>query len=64
MDAAGVYRSDQGKIWRVLEDEDGAIKVQVLEEGEWVPGRIGMVGLRLSDSTTRLTEEAIKELPE
>jgi hypothetical protein len=60
--SAGVYR--QGRtIWRVIESDDGALKVEVLRDGDWIPGRIGMVGLRLSPSTTRLTEEAIRALP-
>jgi hypothetical protein len=60
--SAGVYRQGQ-TIWRVTESDDGALKVEVLRDGDWVPGRIGMVGLRLNPSTIRLSEEAIRDLP-
>ena len=60
--SAGVYRQNK-KIWRVTESDDGALKVEVLRDGDWVPGPIGMVGLRLSPATTRLTEKAIRALP-
>jgi hypothetical protein len=49
---------------RVIEASDGGIKVEVLDEGAWVAGRIGMVGLRLSPSTTVLTARETKKLPE
>jgi hypothetical protein len=39
------------------------MKVEVLKEGTWIAGRIGMVGLRLAGSTTKLTPEAILRLP-
>jgi hypothetical protein len=64
VDPTGVFRSTEGKIWRVTTNDEGALRVEVLAEGEWTPGRVGMVGLRLSESTTRLSEEAIAELPE
>jgi hypothetical protein len=57
-----VYRQGQ-TIWRVTESEDGALKVEVLRDGDWVPGRIGMVGLRLHPATIRLSEKAIRDLP-
>ena len=63
MAVSGVYRSEQGKVWRVIEGADGSLKVEVLEEDSWVPGRIGLVGLRLAPSTTKLTARAIKQLP-
>lgn len=62
MEPAGVYRSRGGKVWRVLKSEDGAISVQVLEDGRWIPGPIGLVGLRLAGGTTRLSEEAVHKL--
>lgn len=64
MNPSGVYRSEQGTIWRVLEGDDGSLKVEMLEDDAWVPGRIGMVGLRLAPSTTRLTAKAIRSLPD
>ena len=60
---AGVYRSQQGTIWRVLEAADGGIRVEVLQDGAWVAGPVRMVGLRLSPSTKRLTDAAISKLP-
>jgi hypothetical protein len=59
-----VYRTEGGRIMRVIEASDGGIKVEVLDEGAWVAGRIGMVGLRLSPSTTVLTAKETKKLPE
>jgi hypothetical protein len=63
MSAAGVYKSEQGRIWRVMEANDGLLSVQVFQEGAWVPGPIRMVGLRLSPSTKRLSAQAIRKLP-
>jgi len=59
---AGVYRL-RGTVWRVTENDEGGLKVEVLTDGLWVPGPIGMVGLRLDRSTTRLTQKAIDSLP-
>jgi len=39
------------------------VKVEVLKDGAWLPGRIGLVGLRLSPSTTKLGRSDIAELP-
>jgi len=64
VDPTGVFRSTKGKIWRVTANDEGALRVEVLQEGEWIPGRIGMVGLRLSESTTRLSDEAVAKLPQ
>ena len=50
-------------MWRVTENDEGGLKVEVLTDGLWVPGPIGMVGLRLDRSTTRLTQKAIDSLP-
>ena len=50
-------------VWRVIEGEDGSLKVEVLKEEAWLPGRIGLVGLRLAPSTTKLNARAIRGLP-
>ena len=62
--SAGVYQQQGGKIWRVVQAADGGIKVEILDEGKWVPGPIGMVGLRLSPGTKRLSPEKIRDLPD
>lgn len=59
-----VYRTERGLIWRVFEADDGGLKVEMLKSGAWVAGRIGMVGLRLSPSTSRLTAEETRALPQ
>ena len=63
MGPSGVYRTDLDLIFRVSETSEGGLKVEVLQDGAWVPGRIGMVGLRLSPSTTKLGAAAIGRLP-
>jgi len=63
VNVTGVYRSEQGMVWRVIEGDDGSLKVEVLQAGAWIPGRIGLVGLRLASSTTKLTARAIRGLP-
>ena len=62
--AIPVYRTEGGLILRVVEAEDGGLKVELLNGDTWVAGRIGMVGLRLSPSTTKLTSEETRRLPE
>ena len=64
MNPSGVYRSARGMIWRVTQSEEGDLTVEILEDGHWVRGRTGLVGLRLASSTTRLTGEEIRELPD
>jgi hypothetical protein len=50
-------------IFRITETVEGGLKVEVLKDGAWIPGRIGIVGLRLAASTTTLSASAIRELP-
>ena len=64
MSTPSVYRSEHGLIWRVIEAEDGGLRVERLEDGVWVEGRIGMVGLRLSSTTTKLTAREASAFPE
>ena len=61
--ASGVYRTRGGIIFRVTDTVQAGLKIEVLKNGAWVPGRIGMVGLRLDRSTTQLDPKAILELP-
>jgi hypothetical protein len=63
MDAIGVYRSERGTIWRILENDEGSLRVETLAGDSWVPGRIAMVGLRLAATTTRLSPAAVRALP-
>jgi hypothetical protein len=58
-----VYKTGQGTIFRVTESVEGGLKVEILKEGEWVAGRIGMVGLRHERTTTTLSDSAIRRLP-
>jgi hypothetical protein len=58
-----VYRTGPGMIFRVTETDEGGLKVDVLKDGAWIPGRIGMVGLRLASTTTALGANALRGLP-
>ena len=50
-------------VFRVTETVEGGLKVEVLKDGAWSPGRIGMVGLRLAKSTRKLGPDAVLKLP-
>jgi len=63
MRSSGVYRTDLGLIFRVSETDEGGLSVEVLRDGTWISGRIGMVGLRLAPSTRKLGPAAIERLP-
>ncbi len=58
-----IYRTRGGMVMRVIEADDGGLKVETLSDDVWVAGRIGMAGLRLSPSTTKLTAREVKSLP-
>jgi hypothetical protein len=59
----GVYRTELGTILRILEGNDGHLSVQMLKRTLWVPSPIGMAGLRLAPTTTRLTARQVRALP-
>ena len=59
----GVYKTESGMVFRVGVTAERGLKVEVLRDGVWEAGRIGMVGLRLSPTTKMLTEKAIRSLP-
>jgi hypothetical protein len=59
-----VYRTEGGRILRIIESDDGGLNVELLEDGAWVAGRIGMVGLRLSPTTDKLRPEEVRALPD
>ncbi len=63
-DAAGTYETRSGLVFRVLDPPGGGLRVEVLKQGSWVPGRIGMVGLRLDPTTRKLSPSAIRSLPD
>ena len=50
-------------VFRIIESDEGSLKVEVLTDSEWLPGRIGMASLRLKRSTVQLGPNAILELP-
>jgi hypothetical protein len=63
VDETGVYRTESGMIFRVIEDSEGHLSVGVLQEAIWVAARIGIVGLRVAPTTVRLTERQVLALP-
>jgi hypothetical protein len=63
MASLGVYRTNQGMIFRIADTVEGGPKVEVLKEGAWVPGRIAIFGLRLDPSTRKLSQAAADKLP-
>jgi hypothetical protein len=58
-----VYKTESGVIFRVSETLEGHISVERLEDASWVAGQIGMVGLRVLPTTTRLTARQVLALP-
>lgn len=64
MKESNVYRTESGTIFRVTDDGDGHISVRVLKESGWQDASIGMVGLRVSPTTVRLTQKQVLRLPE
>jgi hypothetical protein len=57
------YRTELGKTLRVGESADGMLSVEILKDGAWTSAPLGMIGLRLSPGTKRLTASEIKALP-
>lgn len=57
------YRTEQGKTLRIGESEDGMLSVEILKDGVWQSAPLGMIGLRLSPRTRRLTSREIRALP-
>lgn len=58
-----IFRTAMGKTIRVDETDDGALTVEVLRDGTWMRAPLGMIGLRLSPMTRRLTAREIDGLP-
>jgi len=63
MSETSVYRTESGTVFRVSQDKDGHLSVQVLKTTLWESAPIGMAGLRVSKTTTRLTERQVQALP-
>ena len=56
-------RTELGKTLRIEESDEGALRVEILKEGVWTTAPRGMIGLRLSPSTRRLTAAEVLALP-
>jgi hypothetical protein len=52
-----------GKTLRIEESDDGALTIDILKDGAWTTAPRGMIGLRLSPSTHRLTAREVRALP-
>jgi hypothetical protein len=61
---SSVYRTEHGTVFRISEHDDGGISVEVLDLTRWVPGPIGMAGLRIARTTKRLTPRQVLALPQ
>jgi hypothetical protein len=59
-----IYKTEQGTIFRLKEDDEGRISVELLQTSLWVQGPIGMAGLRVAPTTTRLTSRQVQSLPQ
>jgi hypothetical protein len=64
MGLLGVYRTDQGTIFRIAETIETGPKVEVLRGDVWLPGPVAMFGLRLESTTRKLSPAAIEKLPD
>ena len=58
------YKTEQGTIFRLKEDDEGRISVELLQTSLWVQGPIGMAGLRVAPTTTQLTSRQVQSLPQ
>jgi hypothetical protein len=57
------FRTELGKTLRVDETDEGAFSGDILKEGVWSEAPRGMIGLRLSPGSRRLTAAEILALP-
>jgi len=57
------FRTAMGKTIRVDESDEGMLTVKVLRDGTWMDAPLGMIGLRLSPTSRRLTAREIDTLP-
>jgi hypothetical protein len=63
MRETGVFKTESGTIFRVSQEDDGHLWVETLKSSLWEPAPIGMAGLRIASSTTRLNQRQIDSLP-
>ena len=63
MSSLGVFKTDQGTIFRITATAELGPKVEVLRGGVWEPGPVAMFGLRLESSTRKLSATAVDKLP-
>jgi len=57
------FRTELGKTLRVDESDEGALSIDILKDGIWSEAPRGMIGLRLSPGSHRLTASEILALP-
>ena len=57
------FRTELGKTLRVDETDEGSLSIEILKDGEWWEAPRGMIGLRLSPGSRRLTATEIHALP-
>jgi hypothetical protein len=58
----GVYKTETGVIFRVVDDQ-GHLSVETLQGSVWESAPIGMIGLRVAPTTLQLTARQILRLP-
>ena len=63
MRETNVYRTASGMIFRVSTGGDAYRAVETLTGGSWLKAQPGIVGLRVSPDTVRLTAKQILALP-
>jgi hypothetical protein len=57
-----VYRTESGTIFRITRTGEGHISVEQLGSASWEAAPVGMAGLRLARTTTRLTQRQVDAL--
>ena len=60
---SAVYRTEQGRTLRISESDEGALRVEILEQGAWSTGPVRLAGLRLSSTTRKVTGAELRSLP-
>jgi len=63
MKETSVYRTASGLIFRVSEGGDDHLAVETLKDNVWTPAKVGIVGLRVAETTVRLTARQVLALP-